>query len=91
MKLKNMLVTLAFLISVVLLAGCGKKKWNYIDGVAYSTPTNYEYASVVLSDPTFETPVIVKEFEGRTVERIETDAFSGSVLTSIVIPDHNSY
>ena len=39
MKSKNMLVTLTLLISIMLLAGCGRTI-EYIDGVAYTTASN---------------------------------------------------
>ena len=90
MKLKNMLVTLAFIISVVLLAGCGKSI-EYIDGVAYTTASNIDYALVYRSDPEFESPVIAEEYKGMKVEEIAQDSFSDAVLTSIVIPESINY
>lgn len=86
MKKKTLVVTV-IMISILVLAGCGKKKWNYIDGVAYHNASNTEYASVVRSDPEYENPVIAREYEGRPVEQIDQEVFSGAVLTSIVIPD----
>ena len=49
-KIKDIAVILIMALAI-LLTGCGKKKWNYIDGVACFCASNTEYASVERSDP----------------------------------------
>ena len=91
MMKKKTLVVAVILISILVLAGCGKRKLDYIDGVAYFNASNTEYATAIRSDPEYENPVIAREYEGRPVEDIAQDVFSGAVLTSIVIPDTIKY
>ena len=90
MKLKSILVTLLLLVSVVLLAGCGRTI-EYIDGVAYTTASNIDYALVYRSDPQFESPAIAEEYKGMKVKEISQNSFSDAVLTSIVIPESINY
>ncbi len=87
MKKRKQVIVPVVILTALLLAGCGKAKENFIDGVAYFNASNTDYSSVVRSDPECVNPVIAEEYEGRKVEAIYQEAFSEAALTSIVIPE----
>ena len=75
---------LSVCIAVLLLPGCGKRKLNYIDGVAYNVREGIAHA--IKGDPSCENPVIREKYQDNWVRVIESDVFTDSVMTRITIP-----